>query len=94
MFGQEHRPLVVGMNVGPARVYRMTPSRLHHWETKGQTDCSVCSTHLEVGDWVLAKSGRGHDKVRHLTCAVRLRICDLSELPEEARSSLEATIEM
>jgi hypothetical protein len=49
---------------------------------------------MEVGDWVLAKSGRGHDKIRHLTCAVRLGICDLSELPEDARSSLLATIEV
>lgn len=82
------------MIVRNARVYKLTPYRFSQWAKKRQFLCNFCSRSFVVGDWVLVKSGSGRDKVRHLVCAVQLGICELDDLPEEARSSLVTTVEI
>lgn len=71
-----------------ARVYKLDSYRLGQWAKKGQFGCSFCSKPFVLGDWVLVKSG--HDRVRHTSCAVRVGMCEVSDLPEEAFMSFRS----
>ena len=58
-----------------------------YWSRKGIDACYTCRKPLEAGAWVLVTRAV-NPKVRHLSCALKVRVCDSSDLPKAAAFAL------
>ena len=69
------------------RVYELNIGSKNYWSRKGIKVCFTCRKSLEAGMWVLVTRA-ANPKVRHIQCALKVRICDPSDLPETAIRAL------